>query len=51
MTEKYLAIRKFRFVNKVCKLENQAMSPELKLLEKVQKQEGSETMNQRDLEV
>ena len=40
---------KFRFVNKVCKLESQALlSSELKLLEKVQKQEGLENspMNQ-----
>ena len=44
---------RYRFANKVCKLESQAMSSELKLLDKVQKQEGSENSptNQCDIEV
>ena len=39
----YLAMKnKFRFVNKDCKLESQALSFELKKLEKVQRQKDSD---------
>ena len=44
MTEKYLALWKFMFVNKVCKLESQGMSSELKLLEKVQNKMAQKTL-------
>ena len=46
MTEKYLATWIITFVNKVCKLESQAMSSELKLLEKVQNKKVQKTSNE-----
>ena len=47
MTEKYLAIRKFMFVNNICKLDSEAMSSELKLLEKVQNKKAQKTLQAR----